>query len=87
MSRNAAVERSGDRLRETIEIIAFWGRYVMDKVFDDPRAWETQNLLTVALTIATGAATRCESRGVHFRTDFPNTEDEAWRCHIDRAAG
>jgi len=32
MSRNVAVERSGDRLRETIEIIEFWARYVMDKV-------------------------------------------------------
>lgn len=83
MSRNAAVERSGDRLRETIEIIDFWSRYVLDKVFDEPRDWETQNLLTTALTIATGAATRCESRGVHYRTDFPQP-DPQWRCHIDQ---
>jgi L-aspartate oxidase len=82
MSRNAGVERTGDRLRETLEIIEFWSRYVMDKVFDDPRAWETQNMLTVALAIATGAATRCESRGVHFRTDFPQP-DSRWQCHID----
>lgn len=82
MSRNVAIERSGDRLRETIEIIEFWGRYVMDKVFDEPRAWETQNLLTVAYGIAVSAAARCESRGVHYRSDFPNT-DPAWRCHID----
>jgi len=82
MSRNVAVERSGDRLRETLEIIEFWSRYVMDKVFDDPRAWETQNMLTVALAIASGAATRCESRGVHYRTDFP-ASDPRWRCHID----
>jgi L-aspartate oxidase len=54
----------------------------MDKVFDDPQAWETQNMLTVALAIATGAATRCESRGVHYRTDFPDPAD-SWRCHID----
>jgi len=82
MSRNVAVERTGDRLRETIEIIEFWARYVMDKVFDEPRAWETQNMLTVALGITTGAATRCESRGVHWRADFPET-DPHWRCHID----
>jgi L-aspartate oxidase len=82
MSRNVAVERSGDRLRETIEIIEFWARYVMDKVFDDPRAWETQNMLTIALGIATAAATRCESRGVHYRTDFP-VPDPRWCCHID----
>jgi L-aspartate oxidase len=82
MSRNVAVERSGDRLRETSEIIEFWARYVMDKVFDTPQAWETQNMLTVALGIVTGAATRCESRGVHYRTDFP-APDPQWRCHID----
>jgi len=82
MSRNVAVERSGDRLSETLEILRFWSRYVMDKVFDEPAAWETQNLLTVALCIATGAATRCESRGVHYRTEFPEPVD-AWRCHID----
>jgi L-aspartate oxidase len=82
MGRNVAIERSGDRLRETIEIIEFWARYVMDKVFDAPRAWETQNLLSIAWCIASGAATRCESRGVHFRNDF-SEPDEAWRCHID----
>jgi len=82
MSRNVAIERDGDRLRETIEIIDFWSRYSMDKVFNEPAAWETQNLLTVALCIATSAATRCESRGVHYRTDFPKS-DERWRCHVD----
>ncbi len=82
MSRNVAVERSGDRLRETLEIIEFWARYVMDKRFDEPRAWETQNMLTVALCIALGAATRCESRGVHFRTDYPQPDAE-WRRHIN----
>jgi len=84
MWRNVALERSGDRLAETIEILYFWTRYVMDKTFDDPKAWETQNLLTVALAITTGAVTRCESRGVHYRTDFPES-DERWRCHIDLA--
>jgi len=82
MWRNVGVERGGDRLRETIEIIEFWARYVMDKVFDEPKAWETQNNLTVARAIVTGAATRCESRGVHFRTDFPQA-DPQWRRHID----
>jgi L-aspartate oxidase len=82
MSRNVGVERSADRLRETLEIIQFWARYVMDKVFDEPAAWETQNMLTVALCIATAAITRAESRGVHFRTDFPES-DPQWCCHID----
>ncbi|MCK4342157.1 MAG: L-aspartate oxidase [Phycisphaerae bacterium] len=83
MWRNVAVERGADRLRETLEIMDLWARYVMDKVFDTPAEWETQNMLTVAFVIATGAATRCESRGVHYRTDFPAT-DPHWRCHINQ---
>src|SRR5438105_15175885 len=34
MWRNVGIERTGDRLDETREIIAFWSRYVMDKIFD-----------------------------------------------------
>lgn len=83
LSRNVAIERSGDRLRETIEIIEFWSRYVLDKVFDDPPAWETQNMLAVALCTSLAAAARTESRGVHYRTDFTQPDDEHWRCHID----
>ncbi len=82
MSRNAAIERSTDRLRETSEIIEFWSRYVLDKVFDEPAAWETQNLLTLAACVVHAAMTRCESRGVHFRSDFPQP-DANWRCHLE----
>ncbi|HEY3245056.1 MAG TPA: L-aspartate oxidase [Phycisphaerae bacterium] len=71
MWRNVGIERHPDRLTETREIIEFWGHYVLDKTFDDAFGWETQNLLTVARLIATGAAERRESRGVHFRRDFP----------------
>ena len=79
MWRNVGIERNGDRLAETLEIIEFWGHYVMDKVFDGPAEWETQNMLTVARLIAAAAARRTESRGVHFRSDFPDTDDRAWR--------
>lgn len=80
--RNLGIDRHGDRLSETLEIIDFWGRYVMDKVLDDRAAWETQNMLTVARCIALAAAARTESRGVHFRSDYPNTDDRTMRCHL-----
>ncbi|HLL88483.1 MAG TPA: L-aspartate oxidase, partial [Tepidisphaeraceae bacterium] len=52
MWRNVGIERTGDRLGETREIIAFWTRYVMDKVFDPAAGgpaqavagWELQNM-------------------------------------------
>lgn len=79
MWRNVGIERHGDRLAETREIIEFWGHYVMDKVLDDRQGWETQNMLTVAQLITAAAARRTESRGVHFRLDFPKTDDATWR--------
>jgi len=64
--------RDGQHLGESIEIIDFWGRYVLDKeFFNDPRGWEVQNMLTAAWLVAELAKRRTESRGVHFRSDHP----------------
>lgn len=78
MWRNVGIERNADRLEETLEIIDFWGRYVLDKVLDDRVGWETQNMLTIARLIARAALFRTESRGVHFRTDYPEPNARAW---------
>ena len=78
MWRNVGIERHGDRLAETRDIIEFWGHYVMDKVLDDRAGWETQNMLSVARLITAAAARRTESRGVHFRSDHPAADDANW---------
>ncbi|MEW6670051.1 MAG: FAD-binding protein [Thermodesulfobacteriota bacterium] len=38
--------------------------------------WELDNLLAVSMIIARGALERKESRGAHFREDFPDRRDE-----------
>ncbi len=81
MWRNIGIVRDGQHLTESIEIIDFWGRYVLDKeFFNDPKGWEIQNMLTTAWLIAELALRRTESRGVHFRSDFPNP-DPVWQRH------
>jgi L-aspartate oxidase len=47
---------------------------------------ETRNLVEVAWAMARSAAFRQESRGAHFRTDFPRPDDERFRGHtlLDR---
>ena len=83
MWRNVGITRTDQPLKEAQEIIRFWQRYVMDKIFDSPAGWECQNMLTVSLLMARAAQMRQESRGVHFRSDFPNTDDEQFKKHIE----
>jgi len=83
MWRNVGITRADKPLAEAQEIIRFWQRYVMDKIFDSPEGWECQNMLTVCLLMAQSARQRCESRGTHFRTDFPDTDDENFNKHIE----
>ncbi len=80
MWRNAGIVRTGQRLAETEEIIGFWGRYVLDKEFFDPAGWEVQNMLTAAMLVVECAFRRTETRGVHYREDFPDL-DVAWARH------
>jgi len=41
-------------------------------------AYRTQKMIRLALTIAYGALVRTESRGAHFRNDFPRRNDAEW---------
>ena len=85
MWRNVGITRRAKPLTKAQEIIRFWMRYVMDKIFDSTRGWECQNMLTVALLMAQTAEQRTESRGVHFREDFPDTDDKNLARHIELA--
>jgi succinate dehydrogenase / fumarate reductase flavoprotein subunit len=44
-------------------------------------AFELQSLLDVAETIVTSALARTESRGAHYRSDFPKRDDAQWLKH------
>jgi len=85
MWRNVGITRLAKPLAEAQEIISFWQRYVLDKVFDLPQGWECQNMLTVCLMMAKAADARTESRGVHFRGDFPQADDRNFKTHIEFA--
>lgn len=58
----------------------------LDLAAPQPAEWETTNLHQVATVLTATAAAREESRGGHYREDFPE-RDEAWRVrqvvHLD----
>ena len=83
MWRNVGIERVGPRLDEALEIIDFWSHYLLDKVFDKPAGWELQNMLQMSRLISAAAGVRQETRGVHYRTDYPERDDRNWKCHLD----
>jgi L-aspartate oxidase len=82
MVRNMGIVRDQKRMQEARRDVEFWCRYVLSREFDDKRGWELQNLLTVARSMIDSAMARRESRGTHYRADFPLTGDEAWKKHI-----
>ena len=43
-------------------------------------AYRTRKMLKVALAMACGALARTESRGAHFREDYPRRNDADWLC-------
>src|SRR5262249_27326817 len=47
-----------------------------------PHGWRHRNLIAVAHLIARAALRREESRGGHFRQDYPERNDERWRVHV-----
>ena len=47
----------------------------------------SRNFLTVAKLVAQGALWREESRGGHYRDDFPNRDDEKFQVHSIQKLG
>jgi L-aspartate oxidase len=45
-------------------------------------AWEATNLHTVATFVALAARAREETRGSHWREDFPDLDDQTWRARL-----
>ncbi len=79
MGRNVGIRRDADGLAAALAQVDFWDRYVGRREFDRPPGWELQNMLLVARLMITGATERRESRGVHYRSDFPEPNADEGR--------
>ncbi|HOL67070.1 MAG TPA: L-aspartate oxidase, partial [bacterium] len=81
MWRYAGTERNRVDLTAALEKIENWERYAFLKEFHEPGGFESQNMLILSGLIINAALRRQESRGAHFRTDFPETVN-TWKKHI-----
>ncbi len=86
MGRAAGLERDKARLLEGLSAIAGL-QNEHAAAFPHSRAdiglWlDLRNMLAVAQAVLGSAVQRKESRGAHFRRDYPEISDERWRGHI-----
>jgi L-aspartate oxidase len=79
MWRDAGIVRTGAGLRAAIEHLS----HIAPRVAHPKtrRAHEAQNLHVLALLVARSALAREESRGAHYRTDFPAHNDAKFLKH------
>jgi L-aspartate oxidase len=79
MSAGAGVLRSASGLTGTAKLLDD-----VDTSADkppEPDAWQATNLHTVASCLVAAATVREETRGAHWREDYPDAS-EAWRGHL-----
>ncbi|MCA9111943.1 MAG: L-aspartate oxidase, partial [Planctomycetaceae bacterium] len=76
MWRNVGIRREAAGLTDAAKQVEFWDRYVSTREFHTVEGWELQNMLLVAQLMIASAQKRTESRGVHYRSDFPETDDD-----------
>jgi L-aspartate oxidase len=81
MTSRVGVLRSADGLAEATALLDELAGNAAEQVDQD--SWETTNLVTISAALADAAALREETRGSHWRDDFPDRDDEHWAGHFD----
>jgi L-aspartate oxidase len=79
MWRNAGINRHGARLLLAARILQAWER-TMPKPADRP-GYELGSMVLLSRLMVEAALLRQESRGSHFREDFPDTSPD-WEKHV-----
>jgi L-aspartate oxidase len=85
MTEHAGVLRSDAGLAEGARLLAEIAGTTSDLPGSGPStsSWRATNLLTIASCVVEAARLRTETRGSHWREDFPATDDADWAGHVD----
>jgi L-aspartate oxidase len=86
MWRAAGLFRSRDRLAPAVDRLSQVCAAARDDAVTagrkDIEPWRRFNFAAVALLVARAALRREESRGGHYRADFPERDDLHWKVHV-----
>jgi len=78
MWEHVSIVRSGESLAQACATLAAWEAHLV--LPTDRASHELANLVLLGRLVAEAALMREESRGAHYRTDFPEPREE-WRRH------
>lgn len=82
MWEKAGIIRSKDGLLEALEEIKAMGELPLAWDKENPASLlEAKNMLLTAELICRSALFREESRGSHYRLDYPECDTQNWKCH------
>jgi succinate dehydrogenase / fumarate reductase, flavoprotein subunit len=91
MQENAGIIREGIKLRKAIKKIlelekTFYSKHSVLRRYTDyenaVKTWEVKSALVVCEAVLRSALMRQESRGAHYRSDFPERDDSKWKVNI-----
>jgi L-aspartate oxidase len=86
MWKSVGLIRSREGLREAVSALQAQADVLSQELADpdtlDHEDWRRASILTTATLIARAALRREESRGGHFRTDYPGRDDLKWQVHV-----
>ena len=80
MTSRVGVLRNADGLADAALMLDKLAGSAADVVSQE--AWESTNLLTLAAALTDAARLREETRGSHWREDFPDRDDDRWAGHF-----
>lgn len=85
--RMVGIERHGGALTGAVAAVGGWEGFARRVGPDTVERFVLLDMLAVARRVAEAALRREESRGTHFRRDFPVRDDALWRCHLLHRSG
>jgi len=81
MTKRVGVLRSADGMADAAAKLADLSTREATEIGEEE--WETTNLLTISTALTAAARLREETRGSHWRDDFPDRDDAHWAGHFD----